>query len=124
MALACPKIIANTTGSGCIRWTIGRARSAAPSRWRGGRRAARRSLAPFRSRSPTNCAKTPTMPVTLAEPARPGTKRLLVVDDHPILRRGLTALIESEPDLAVHGAVSTRVAALEAMRESQPDLAI
>ena len=42
----------------------------------------------------------------------------------PILRRGSTALIESEPGLAVHGAVGTRVAALEAMRESQPDLVI
>ena len=64
------------------------------------------------------------MLVTLAEPARPATKRLLVVDDHPILRRGLTALIESEPGLAVHAAVGTRLAALEAMRESQPDLVI
>jgi DNA-binding NarL/FixJ family response regulator len=51
-------------------------------------------------------------------------KRLLVVDDHPILRRGLTALIESEPDLVVQAAVGTRTAALEAIRESQPDLAI
>jgi len=59
------------------------------------------------------------MPAAGAEP-----KRLLVVDDHPILRRGLTALIESEPGLAVHAAVGTRAAALAAMRESQPDLAI
>ncbi len=53
------------------------------------------------------------MPAAGAEP-----KRLLVVDDHPILRRGLTALIESEPGLAVHAAVGTRAAALAAMRES------
>jgi DNA-binding NarL/FixJ family response regulator len=59
-----------------------------------------------------------------AEAVRPATKRLLLVDDHPILRRGLTALIESEPGLAVHAAVGTRAAALAAMRESQPDLAI
>ena len=59
------------------------------------------------------------MPAAGAEP-----KRLLVIDDHPILRRGLTALIESEPGLAVHAAVGTRAAALSAMRESQPDLAI
>jgi DNA-binding NarL/FixJ family response regulator len=64
------------------------------------------------------------MPVILAEPARPARKRLLVVDDHPILRLGLTALIESEPGLAVHAAVGTRAAALASMRESQPDLAI
>jgi DNA-binding NarL/FixJ family response regulator len=64
------------------------------------------------------------MLVTLAEPAGSATKRLLIVDDHPILRRGLTALIESEPGLAVHAAVGTRSAALASMRESQPDLAI
>ena len=59
-----------------------------------------------------------------AEPARSARRMLLIVDDHPILRRGLTALIETEPDLAVHGVVSTRAAALEAIRESRPDLAI
>ncbi len=59
------------------------------------------------------------MPAAGAEP-----KRLLVVDDHPILRRGLTALIESEPGLTVHAAVGTRAAAFASMRESQPDLAI
>jgi DNA-binding NarL/FixJ family response regulator len=58
------------------------------------------------------------------EQVRPAAKRLLVVDDHPILRRGLTALIESEPDLSVHAAVGTRAAALASMRESPPDLAI
>ena len=36
----------------------------------------------------------------------------------------MTALIESEPDLAVQAAVGTRAAALEAIRERQPDLAI
>ncbi len=58
------------------------------------------------------------------EQVRAAAKRLLIVDDHPILRRGLIALIESEPGLAVHAAVGTRMAALAAMRESQPDLAI
>jgi DNA-binding NarL/FixJ family response regulator len=60
----------------------------------------------------------------LAESTGPPKKRLLVVDDHPILRRGLTALVESEPDLVVQAAVGTRTAALEAIRENQPDLAI
>jgi DNA-binding NarL/FixJ family response regulator len=59
-----------------------------------------------------------------AEPARPARKTLLIVDDHPILRLGLTALIESEPGLAVHAAVGTRAAALATMRESLPDLVI
>lgn len=51
-------------------------------------------------------------------------KKVLVVDDHPVLRRGMIALIAEEPDLAIHGAVGTRVAALAAIRESQPDLVI
>ena len=50
------------------------------------------------------------MPVTLAEPAHVATKRLLVVDDHPILRRGLTALIEAEPDFVA------------AAKEADPDM--
>ena len=55
---------------------------------------------------------------------RPGRKTILIVDDHPMLRRGLAALIESEPDLAVCGEAATYQAALEATRESQPDLVI
>jgi len=37
------------------------------------------------------------MPMPLAEPARPARKTLLIVDDHPILRLGLTVLIETSP---------------------------
>ncbi len=62
------------------------------------------------------------MPAMDAEPARPAGKTILIVDDHPVLRRGLAALIESEPDLAVQGAVATRQAALAALRANQPDL--
>jgi DNA-binding NarL/FixJ family response regulator len=60
----------------------------------------------------------------IAEPAEPARKTLLLVDDHPILRRGLIALIASEPDLAIRAAVGTRVAAIATIREGQPDLAI
>jgi DNA-binding NarL/FixJ family response regulator len=51
-------------------------------------------------------------------------KTLLIVDDHPVLRRGLTALIESEPGLAVHGSVGSRIAAFEAIETGRPDLVI
>jgi DNA-binding NarL/FixJ family response regulator len=63
------------------------------------------------------------MPSPRAEPHR-SRKTLLIVDDHPILCLGLTALIESEPDLAVQAAVGARAAALEAIRKRQPDLVI
>lgn len=58
------------------------------------------------------------------ESGRPATKTILIVDDHPLVRRGLTALIESEPDLVVGGEAATCGAALETIRHLQPDLAI
>jgi DNA-binding NarL/FixJ family response regulator len=54
----------------------------------------------------------------------PTRKTILIVDDHPVLRRGLSALIESEPDLAVGGEAATCVAALDAIRTTEPDLVI
>ena len=41
------------------------------------------------------------MPAKKPERTRPAKTAILIVDDHPMLRRGLAALIESEPDLAV-----------------------
>lgn len=64
------------------------------------------------------------MSAVTTERGRPGRKTILIVDDHPVLRRGLAALIESETDLAVCGEAATYQAALEAIRESQPDLVI
>ncbi len=53
-----------------------------------------------------------------------GKKRVLIVDDHPMMRQGLAQLIESEPDLAVGGEADTARQALEAIRRSAPDLAL
>jgi DNA-binding NarL/FixJ family response regulator len=64
------------------------------------------------------------MPPNSTKP-RPAAKRtILIVDDHPILCRGLAALIELEPDLTVSAAVATREAALEAVAKNPPDLVI
>jgi DNA-binding NarL/FixJ family response regulator len=51
-------------------------------------------------------------------------RRILIVDNHPLLRRGLTALIDNEPDLAVCTTVATQQAGLEAIATSRPDLVI
>ena len=51
-------------------------------------------------------------------------KLILIVDDHPMLRRGLTSLIESEPGLMVCGEAATCQAALQAIQNSKPDLVI
>jgi DNA-binding NarL/FixJ family response regulator len=58
------------------------------------------------------------------QPASTAKTRILLVDDHALLRRGLRALIETEPDLVVCGEVATRQASLEAIAASQPDLVI
>jgi len=64
------------------------------------------------------------MTVTTPEPGHPASKAILIADDHPVLRRGLAALIESEPDLSVCGEAATRAAALKAIRATRPDLVI
>ncbi len=64
------------------------------------------------------------MAATETERAYPQKRSILIVDDHPMLRRGLIALIENEPDLAVCGEASTCPATLDAMKNSKPDLVI
>ncbi len=54
----------------------------------------------------------------------PAGKTVLIVDDHPMLRRGLAALIESEPGLGVCGEAASCTAALAAIRRHSPDLVI
>ena len=53
-----------------------------------------------------------------------GKRTVFLVDDHPLLRRGLGALISGEPDLVVCGESATRSEALEAIPKCRPDLAI
>jgi len=50
--------------------------------------------------------------------------KIIIVDDHPILRRGLVALIESESDLSVCGEAATCHDALEMIQEIQTDLVL
>jgi len=43
------------------------------------------------------------------------------VDDHPIVRRGLSQLIDNEPDLAVCGQGEEAYQALRGIRDAKPD---
>jgi DNA-binding NarL/FixJ family response regulator len=52
------------------------------------------------------------------------TKSVFIVDDHPIFRRGLVGLIESEPGFKVCGEASTARGALEALRRSTSDVVV
>lgn len=50
--------------------------------------------------------------------------RVLIVDDHPIVRQGLRRLIEQEEDLTVCGEAETTREAKAAIRELKPDVVI
>ncbi len=50
--------------------------------------------------------------------------RVLVVDDHAIVRTGLAAVIETEPDMAVVGQAATGKQAVSLFKEMKPDVTI
>jgi len=51
-------------------------------------------------------------------------KNILIVDDHEVVRRGLTALLSDQPDLTVCNAVASAEEALEVIDREPIDLAI
>jgi DNA-binding NarL/FixJ family response regulator len=53
-----------------------------------------------------------------------GPIRVLVVDDHPVVRFGVTALLRTQPDLRVVGETGTCVGACEAVAQTHPDVVI
>jgi DNA-binding NarL/FixJ family response regulator len=51
-------------------------------------------------------------------------KRVFLVDDHPVLRKGLVRLIDSKPGFSVCGEASTAVDAMVAIRDLKPHLVV
>ena len=51
-------------------------------------------------------------------------KKILLVDDHPLMRRGQADLLNREPDLLVCGEVGTAREAMEAIAKLKPDLVL
>jgi DNA-binding NarL/FixJ family response regulator len=51
-------------------------------------------------------------------------KRILIVDDHPIVRRGLADLVNGEPDFEVCGQAADANEAIECVRQERPDVII
>jgi DNA-binding NarL/FixJ family response regulator len=49
---------------------------------------------------------------------------IVIADDHPIFRRGLKAMIESETDLKIVAEADNGEAALEAISKYEPDIAV
>lgn len=56
--------------------------------------------------------------------ASAGLIRILTVDDHPILRQGIAALVNTEPDMKVVAEASTGLEAIEMFRVHRPDVTI
>src|SRR5579883_2258533 len=55
---------------------------------------------------------------------KPVTKRVLIVDDHPMMRQGLAQLIDNEPDLKVCAQADTAGQALDVAVGQKLDLVL
>jgi DNA-binding NarL/FixJ family response regulator len=60
----------------------------------------------------------------MSRKTKPAKKKVLIVDDHPMMRQGLAQLINSEKDLAVCCEANTARQAFEAVSKSRPDIAL
>jgi DNA-binding NarL/FixJ family response regulator len=52
------------------------------------------------------------------------TVRVLIADDHPLFRDGLTALVDDGPDTELAGIATTGTEAVDLAREAQPDVVV
>jgi len=71
--------------------------------------------------------KTPEATTAKAAPSNNGKKdamRVLIVDDHPLLRKGVSQLIDQEKDLIVVGEAEDAHKAISAIENSKPDIAL
>ena len=58
----------------------------------------------------------------MSAPAAP--IRVLTVDDHPLMREGIAAVLEGQPDMTVAGEASNGAEALERYRALKPDVTL
>lgn len=64
----------------------------------------------------------PTTTTAQASPSPNGLIRILITDDHPIVRKGLRTLIESAPDMEVVGEAGDGIEAVLRCRQLRPDI--
>jgi len=54
----------------------------------------------------------------------PNPIRLMVIDDHPVLRQGVAALVEDEPDIKIIAQASNGREAVQLFREHKPEITL
>jgi DNA-binding NarL/FixJ family response regulator len=59
-----------------------------------------------------------------AKKNQPEKKKLLIVDDHPMMRQGMAQLVNNEQDLTVCGEAETASQALDLIASLKPDLVL
>ena len=69
-------------------------------------------------------AKEAAASTTGAAPAAPRTYKILVADDHSIVRRGIRSLLESQPDLEVCAEAADGVTTMDYVVKQRPDLVV
>lgn len=62
--------------------------------------------------------------MTAPPPAASPRKKILIVDDHPIVRQGIRSLFSQEPDLEIYAEAETAAEAMQAVRKQEIDAAI
>jgi DNA-binding NarL/FixJ family response regulator len=69
---------------------------------------------------PANSGKACVRPASVST----GQVRVLVVDDHPLLREGIAAVLTGKPDLTIVGEAGDGCEAIEKFRALQPDVTV
>jgi DNA-binding NarL/FixJ family response regulator len=57
-------------------------------------------------------------------PDAPARIRVLVADDHPLIRSGLARLVSAQPDLELVGTAEDGICAVEVAERAQPDVIV
>jgi DNA-binding NarL/FixJ family response regulator len=59
-----------------------------------------------------------------SQPPSANKTKIVLIDDHAVVRRGMAAIINDEPDLTVIGEADGMRSALELIERLQPDIAM